>query len=74
MNKLLVKGRHLGHNQFDSKNIVVDFAVHEDNVTLRLDDKEHLDWWLEINIPLLKLWQLIEEADKIREDRHMGDN
>jgi hypothetical protein len=63
MQNLLVKGRHLGYQRFDSKNITSDFSVHEDGVTLRLDDQEHLEWWLEVDIPKEVLQKLLKEID-----------
>lgn len=61
-NKLLVNGRHLEHfARFDPQNITSDFMVHEDSVTLRLDDKENLSWWIEVDIPKSKLEELLKE-------------
>ncbi|MFY4731311.1 hypothetical protein [Nitrospira sp. BLG_2] len=60
---LHVHGRHLGNARFDPKNIVSNFAVHEDNVTLRLDDKANLAWWLEVDIPKEVLQQLLKEME-----------
>ncbi len=58
--KLHVEGRHLEKfARFDPKNIY----VHEDNVTLRLDDKENLSWWLAVNIPKEVLQNLLKEME-----------
>ena len=59
---MLVKGRHLGMQQFRSDNIESDFHVYPDGVTLRLDDKVHLEWWLEVDIPKEKLEELLERV------------
>lgn len=62
--KLHVNGRHLEKwARFDSKNITSDFAVHEDSVTLRLDDVENPAWWLEVDIPKEVLQKLLKEMD-----------
>jgi len=61
--KLHVNGRHLGEARFDSENIVSDFNVHEDGVTLRLDDKKNLAWWLEVHIPKEVLQQLLKDME-----------
>lgn len=61
---LLVNGRHLGNTRFDRSNILSEFYVHEDNVTLRLDDKENLAWWLEVDIPKEVLQQLLKEMEE----------
>lgn len=62
--QLLVKGRHLDHfARFDSRNIVSDFSVHENGVTLRLDDKENLAWWLEVDIPKDVLQRLLKDVE-----------
>lgn len=63
MKDLLVNGRHLGEARFDRKNIVTNFAVHEDSVTLRLDDKANLAWWLEVDIPKEVLQQLLKKME-----------
>lgn len=62
--KLLVNGRHLEKfARFDPKNIVSCFNVHNDSVTLRMDDKENLSWWLEVDIPREVLVRLLTEMD-----------
>lgn len=59
---LLVNGRHLGNKPFMSKNIESSFSIHENSVTLRLDDNENLAWWLEVDIPKEKLRELLNEC------------
>lgn len=44
-----VNGRHTKGN-FQKENIISDYSISEDGVTIRLDDKENLDWWLEVFI------------------------
>ena len=62
MKNLIINGRHLDHfARFDPKNIISEFNVHEDSVTLRLDDKENLAWWLEVDIPKEVLQKLLEQ-------------
>lgn len=62
--KLHVNGRHLEKfARFDPKNIESQFHVHEDSVTLRLDDKENLSWWLEVDLPREVLQKLLKEMD-----------
>lgn len=62
--KLQVNGRHIGGDaRFDPKNIVSSINIHEDNVTLRLGDKENLEWWLEIDLPKTVLKELLELAE-----------
>lgn len=64
MQKLHVNGRHLEKfARFDSRNIVSDFHVHENSVTLRLDDEENPAWWLEVDIPKEVLQQLLKELE-----------
>lgn len=61
---LRVNGRHLGGEaRFDSKNIETGFAIHEDSVTLRLDDRANLAWWLEVDIPKEVLVELLKELE-----------
>lgn len=66
MKKLLVNGRHLGEARFDRANIVSDFHVHEDSVTLRLDDEKNLAWWLEVDIPKEVLQQLLKDMENAK--------
>lgn len=63
--KLLVNGRHLGDAPLHPKNIVSEFNVYADNVTLRLDDSENLAWWLQIDIPKEVLQKLLKEMEAI---------
>lgn len=63
MKNLLVNGRHLGEARFNRSNIVSGFSIHEDSVTLRLDDKENLAWWLEVDIPKEILQQLLKDME-----------
>lgn len=68
--KLHVNGRHLEKfASFDSKNIESQFYVHEDDVTLRLDDKENLSWWLEVNIPKEILENLLKQINNVVKKR-----
>ncbi len=62
--QLHVEGRHLdSFAQFKPKNIESTFSICEDSVTLRLDDKENLSWWLEIDLPKDVLVQLLKEIE-----------
>lgn len=63
--KLLVNGRHLGNAPFRPQNIVSEFNVHADSVTLRLDDSENLAWWLQIYIPKEILQELLKEMEAV---------
>jgi hypothetical protein len=64
MKTLHINGRHLEKfARFDPENIVSDFSIHEDSVTLRLDDKENLAWWLEVDIPKEVLQQLLKDME-----------
>lgn len=64
--KLIVNGRHLEKfARFDPKNIETQLNVHENSVTLRLDDKENLSWWIEVDLPKNVLLNLIKEMDEI---------
>lgn len=65
--KLIVNGRHLEKfARFDPKNIETQLNVHEDSVTLRLDDKENLAWWVEVDIPKDVLLNIIKEMDDMK--------
>ena len=65
--KLHVNGRHLEKfARFDSANIESQFYVHKDNVTLRLDDKENLAWWVEVDIPKDVLENLLGEINEMQ--------
>jgi hypothetical protein len=64
MENLLVYGRHMSKfARFDPKNITSSFSVYEDSVTLRLDDTENPEWWLEVDIPKERLKSLLGDAD-----------
>jgi hypothetical protein len=67
--KLIVNGRHLEKfARFDPKNIITDFRIHDDSVTLRLDDKENLSWWIEVDIPKEVLKSVLKEMESREAD------
>ena len=63
--KLTVNGRHLGNATFFPENIVSEFSIHDNSVTLRLDDPGNLAWWLQIDIPKEILQKLLKEMEAI---------
>ena len=71
MKNLIVMGRHV-EGRFDRKNIVSNFAVHEEGVTLRLDDKANLAWWLEIDIPKEVLEDLLNQINEKQKETITG--
>jgi hypothetical protein len=60
MQEIEVRGRHLGDARLNPDKITHEFSVYEDAVSLRLDDAEHLEWWLEITISKAQLKKLLE--------------
>jgi len=69
--KLLVNGRHLSgatysgkQARFDPKNIESNFYIHPDSVTLRLDDSENLEWWLEVDLSKEVLEDLLRQMSE----------
>lgn len=73
--KLIVNGRHLEKfARFDPNNIETQLNVHEDSVTLRLDDKENLAWWVEVDLPKSVLLNLIKEMDDISNENKKETN
>jgi hypothetical protein len=51
MDKIYVNGRHIGPKPLRRENIVSSVSGEQSiGVTIRLDDKENLEWWMEIHL------------------------
>jgi len=61
-NKIYVNGRHMGPKPLRRENIVSSVSF-EPGVgsTIRLDDKENLEWWMEIHLTKLQLEKMLKE-------------
>ncbi len=69
--KLIVNGRHLEKfARFDPKNITTQLNVHDDSVTLRLDDVANLAWWIEVDIPKDVLKSILKEMESREGDEN----
>ncbi len=62
--KLLIKGRHAHAGTFGMPKYTSELIPRRDYATLRLDDENHLDFWMEIDIPRSVLVQLLSDMDK----------
>jgi hypothetical protein len=61
---LQVEGRHLGNRPLFSSNIVSNISYDYDRITIRLDDKANLAWWLQIHLSKEQLKQILREAEE----------
>lgn len=61
-NKIYVNGRHMGPKPLRRKNIYSNISFEEGvGATIRLDDKENPEWWLEIHLTKEQLEEMLKE-------------
>jgi hypothetical protein len=60
-NKIYVNGRHLGDKPLRRENIVSSVSFEPGiGSTIRLDDKENLEWWMEIHLTKAQLEEMLK--------------
>lgn len=65
---MIVNGRHPHHSgRFDKDQITVDTFVSKMGVTIRIDDTNNPDFWLEVNIPQSELEILLQKTKEAQE-------
>jgi CBS-domain-containing membrane protein len=68
MSDIVVNGRYPHHGgRFDKNQITVDDFASKMGVTIRIDDANNLDFWLEVNISQNKLEQLLQKTKEAEE-------